>query len=465
MTAIPFIGAFESTYLPAHDADILETSGHVARWREDLELLRELGVTRLRYPVRWHRVQPAPDRHDWGATDEVMAFLRDEGFEPIVDLVHHTSYPRWLQGGFADPRFGPALVAWARAVALRYPWIPAYTIFNEPFATLFLSGHEAVWPPYHHGMEGFVGLVRNVLPAVAEASRDLRELLPGATHLWTDSCEGHAGLDPAGELFAAFCDDRRFFAIDAMLGRAGDRSRPFVAAVCAAGGEDLLELEPGRVDVVGLDYYVHHEWCYRSRTGQPPLEIAGRARHPNGPGHPQDLAVEGSVPSQRPRGLAALAGEYHRHLGLPMVLGETNLRGSTADRATFLKHALEQCEEARAAGVPLDGFCWFGLLDSLDWSSLLEHCRGDIDPVGVIALDEDLRRVRSSMSESYARAAAGTPAAALPAYRLTPDTAAWLSHLAPLMAHFAWEDPPQHESDAHARFPLFARHHLPREAA
>lgn len=465
MPPIELIGAFESTYLPAHDVDIIETSGHAVRWREDLALLRELGVTRLRYPVRWHRVEPEPGARLWAHTDEVMGFLRDEGFEPIVDLVHHTSYPRWLDGGFADPRFGPAFLAFAGDVAARYPWIPGYTLFNEPFATLFLSGHEAVWPPYHHGMEGFVGLLRNVLPAVAEASRRFRALLPDARHVWTDSCEGHAGLDAAGAAFAAYCDDRRFFAIDAMLGRAGDRDRPFVAAVCAAGGEDLLELEPGHVDVVGLDYYAHHEWCYRTRTGRLPLEIADRLRHPHGPGHPQEHAVEGLVPSHRPRGLAALAAEYHDHLGLPMILAETNLRGSTSDRATFLKHTLEQCERARAAGVPLDGYCWFGLLDSLDWSSLLEHCRGDIDPVGVIALDEDLRRHRSSMSEAYAQAAAGAPASALPAYRLSATTAAWLSHLRPLMAHFAWQEAPADETAAHARFPLFAVHHLPRKEA
>jgi hypothetical protein len=115
--------------------------------------------------------------------------------------------------------------------------------------------------------------------------------------------------------------------------------------------------------------------------------------------------------------------------------------------------------------VPLDGFCWFGLLDSLDWSSLLQHCRGDIDPVGVIALDEDLRRRRSSMSASYALAAAGAAASSLPAYRLSANTASWLSYLLPLMGHFEWEQAPAHETAAHERFPLFAVHHLPRKEA
>ncbi|MDP8968456.1 MAG: family 1 glycosylhydrolase [Actinomycetota bacterium] len=453
---IELVGAFESTYLPGHDTDIIESSGHARRWREDLELMRELGVTRLRYPIRWHRVEPAAGRYDWRHTDEVMRFMRDEGLRPIVDLVHHTSYPRWLRDGFADPRFGAAYVAYADAVADRYPWIAEYTAFNEPFATLFLSGHDAVWPPFHHGVEGLVGLLRNVLPAIAEVTRRYRERLPGARHVWVDSCEGHAALDDVAEDFAAYCDDRRFIAIDAILGRAGDRDRPFVEAVVRAGGADLLELEPGHVDVLGLDYYAHHEWCYRARTTPLPPEIARRMRHPHGPGHPQEHAVEGVVPSLAPRGLAALAGEYSQHVGLPMILGETNIRGATSDRATWLKHTLEQCEQARAAGVPIDAYCWFGLLDSLDWISLLERCDREIDPVGVFGLDADLRRIRSSMSRAFALAAEGRPAAELPAYRLTPEVAAWTAQLAPLMAHFEWIDPPRDEVAAFARAPIFA---------
>ena len=53
------IGGFESTYLPAHDTDVMETTRHDTRWRDDFELLRGMGVRRLRYPVRWHRVEAA----------------------------------------------------------------------------------------------------------------------------------------------------------------------------------------------------------------------------------------------------------------------------------------------------------------------------------------------------------------------------------------------------------------------
>jgi beta-glucosidase/6-phospho-beta-glucosidase/beta-galactosidase len=123
--AIPFIGAFESTYQPAFDVDVLETTGHHLHWRTDLALLQAAGVSECRYPVRWHRVERDRGRFDWTGTDVVLGHLRDEGLTPIVDLVHHTSYPAWLEA-FTDPRFGPALLRYVEAFAERYPWIEGY---------------------------------------------------------------------------------------------------------------------------------------------------------------------------------------------------------------------------------------------------------------------------------------------------------------------------------------------------
>jgi len=273
---VEFIGAFESTYMPAHDVDVLETSAHAARWREDLEALRALGVTRVRYPVRWHRVEPEPGALRWEQTDEVLSWMAEHGMTPIVDLVHHTSYPRWLAGGFADPEFGPAYLRYCEAFARRYDWIEEYTLFNEPFATLFLAGHVGVWPPYRRGLRGLLSLYREVMPALTQASRMLAELLPRARHVWVDTCEGHTALDEAAIPYATLCNDRRFFALDLFLGRLErPDGRPFVEAVIAAGGEDLLALDPGTVDVLGLDYYAHSEWAYLSADRAVPDRWAG----------------------------------------------------------------------------------------------------------------------------------------------------------------------------------------------
>jgi beta-glucosidase/6-phospho-beta-glucosidase/beta-galactosidase len=417
--AMPFIGAFESTYQPAFDVDVLETTGHAASWRRDLELLAASGVSECRYPIRWHRVESTPGRFDWTETDRVLAYLRDRGVHTIADLVHHTSYPAWL-GGFVDPRFGPAFVRYVEQFALRYPWIQAYTLFNEPFTTFLLCGQEGIWPPHLTGIEGFVAIARNVLPPLTEASRVCRRLLPEARHVHVEVCERSTGETAAGAAFAEYANDRRFFLTDAFLGLELDRDRPFVADLLAHGGRELLELEPGHIDVLGVDYYAHNQWHW---TG----------------------AGEGTTSSPEPAPFADLLAEYWARYGLPLVVGETNIRGFPSDRATWLKYTLEQCELARASGVPVQGYCWFPFIDSCDWDSIL--CRNDssVDPVGVYWLDGELCRRPSSMSDAYCRAARGTPSSGLPAYELSPMVARRLVGWIPHLAGWDWRPPPPGE--------------------
>ncbi len=424
---IEFIGGFESTYQPAFDVDVTETSGHDSRWRADLELLRSCGVTRLRYPVRWHRIERERGAFDWRHTDEVLGYLRDTGCRPIVDLVHHTSYPRWLRRGFVDRRFPSAYVRYVEAFARRYPWVDEYTLFNEPFTTFLNCGQLGAWPPHLRGLKGFLTLARNVFPAIAEASRAYRALVPGARHVYVEVCERHSAATAEAAPLADMNNDRRFFLLDLFLGRPLDPTRPFVAAVLAAGGEPLLAMVPGHVDVVGLDYYAHCQWQW------------------------SDAAGRGRTDSTAPGSLAELIHEYWRHFGLPCVLSETNIRGFASDRASWLKYTLEQCERARDLGVPLGGYCWFPFVDSCDWDSLLTRADGHIDPVGVFWIDRERRRHPSSMSRSYAMAARGARAAELPAYRFQPPVSEWLRGWAPQMDHWRWQDPPAAEITAPPR--------------
>jgi beta-glucosidase/6-phospho-beta-glucosidase/beta-galactosidase len=414
---IELLGSFESVYQPEFDVDVAENTGHVARWREDLEALRRFGVSTLRYPVRWHRIESEPGRYDWTETDRVLGWMHDNGMKPIADMVHHTSHPRWLEGGLADPRFGPALVRYCEAFAKRYPWVPGYTVFNEPFTTFFLCGSEAVFPPHLSGIEGFITLVRNVFPAVTEVCRMYRELLPEARHLNVETCERHTAARRAGEAYTRYANDRRFFMTDLMLGVNLDPDRPFVRHLVESGGEDLLDIQPGHIDLMGLDYYVHSQWQFWGNG-------LGAGSSPT-PGRLDDLIVE-----------------YWQRYQIPCVLGETNIRGYASDRASWFKYTLEHCENARDRGVPMEGYCWFPFVDSCDWVSLLRRADREIDPVGVLWLDNDLNRHESSMSKSFWMAAHGVPARDLPAYRFHKPVADWVRGYADQMAHWDWQEAP-----------------------
>jgi glycosyltransferase involved in cell wall biosynthesis/beta-glucosidase/6-phospho-beta-glucosidase/beta-galactosidase len=414
-----FVGGFESTHHPAAGVDALDVTGHAEHWHADLEHLLASGVRHLRLPLRWPRIETAPGVFDWSETDRVLGDLRDRGAVPIVDLVHHTSYPDWLTDGFRGPDFGPAFLRYAEAVALRYPWLPAYTLFNEPFATLFLAGHEALWPPYDRGLPGFRRLLLSVLPALSTAAGCWRELLPAAHHVWVDTAEHHTGTGP-GVAHAEMANDRRHVVLDLALGHDLDPVRPFLGELLADGGEALLELRPLRVDLLGLDYYSHSEWSYDERGSH--------------------------APSPAPAGLAAVAEHYADRYGLPVWLSETNVRGLPSDRTSWLRYTLEQYELALSRGVPLHGYCWFPTVDSADWDSLLARAAGRVDPVGVVSLAPDGSRQHTSFTRVWEQAAAGAPVAALPAPRFQPPCDADLAGLLPSLTHWPWRDPEPQET-------------------
>jgi beta-glucosidase/6-phospho-beta-glucosidase/beta-galactosidase len=414
--SIPFMIGFESTYLPGHDVDVAEKTAHIVHWKQDIELATSAGVRRMRYPLRWHRIEPEPGVYDFSETDAALSYLAEQSISPVVDLIHHTSYPQWLDDGFRDRRFGPAYVRFCEAVAQRYPWLSEYTLFNEPFATLFLAGHEGLWPPYDRGIAGFVRLLRNVLPALHTAADCWAQLLPQAQHVWIDTCEHHRGTPGAGARQADLANDRRHVVLDLALGQNLDPERPFVSALLAAGGEDLLNLEPIRVDLLGLDYYCHSEWWYDDRGAR--------------------------APSPHPSGFAAIAGHYADRYDKPVFLAETNIRGLASDRTSWLRYMLEQCEVAASQGTPIQGFCWFPFVDSTDWDSLLARPAGRTDPVGVYGRDDTGGRLRTSFTSAWDAVATGVAVEAIPAYRFQSPCREQLAGFLPQMQHWPWQDPP-----------------------
>jgi hypothetical protein len=416
---VPFVAGIECSYLPTYDVDVTETNGHQTHLAADLAAAGA-HVEQIRYPIRWPRVEVEPGRFDWSATDAALDAVGAAGLAPIVDLLHHTSHPGWLQDGLRDRRFGPAFVRFVQAVVERYPWVPAYTVINEPLTTFLMAGHESMWPPYDAGLEGFARLATNTMPAVVEAAAACRAGWPTAEHVWVDTCEHHAAVDAADpRAHAALANDRRHAVLDLVLHHDLDRPRPFLDALRRAGGERLFELPAIQIDVLGLDYYWQLEWWYDE--------------------------LGGHCPSPQPVGFAALAEHYADRYGLPVMLTETNVRGLPSDRVSWLRYILEQCETALARGVDLRGLCWYPLVDSCDWDSLLARNAGRVDPVGVWSIDRtrDPDRLRTVFTTWWESATSGARAADLPAYRFSSPLREQLRGFQPQMADWPWIDPPE----------------------
>ncbi len=424
-SGMEFLTGFESTYMPDQDTDVLETTRHLEHFHHDLELVADSGIRALRYPVPWHRIEREPGVYDWRWMDAVMRSMGELGLDPIVDPIHHTSFPGWLGEGILDDRFVETYARFVMAFADRYPWVRRYTPFNEPMPTTLFCADQGIWKPYARHERHWLRAARNVAFAVARVSRFLKQGNPQIEIVHVDTCEAHHAMDEQSAPWARYLNERRFLLHDLILGRVSRKHRLHwfveehgLAVEDGISEEDLdwLAENPARIDVLGLDYYAHSE---------------------------QQFHAQGSyIPSLAPYGFAEVARQYVEYFNLPVMLTETNIRGYVSDRISWLKYMVEQAEQLVAQGVDWRGFCWFPFVDSTDWDSLLRCACNNLDPVGIYWLDEERSRHGSEMSELYAGLARGQISAAdIPAYAFQEPVSTELQGFMPQMQHWEWRQP------------------------
>ena len=395
------LGAFESTKIHGSGLDVLETTFHKMRWQSDLDLLLKANLTELRYPIPWHRIEYTPGEYDFSWIDGPMEYMRRNKMRPIVDPLHHTSFPDWLEGGFSHRCFPQLYERFIHKLLERYEWIDRYTVVNEPFATTILCSRMGVWYPYQSSEAAFIRMCLQMSRAICLASRAIRHRNTGIELIRTDTCEYHHPMDSSAVGWTDFCNNRRFLIDDLTHGMV-DRFHPLWEHCVRNGAtqEKLKWFLENRIemDLFGVDYYAHSEidWRWNSTIKK----------------------AEMSWPVSSPQGFASLAEDYSRRYQKPLILMETNIRGTVTDRISWLKYMEEQCELFVQRGGDLRGFCWFPSIDSTDWNHLCARCTSSVDPQGIWWLDEKRwNRHASELSYWYSRLAAGRATAAdLPSY-------------------------------------------------
>jgi beta-glucosidase/6-phospho-beta-glucosidase/beta-galactosidase len=121
--------------------DEMQKTLHYKFWKEDFQLVTNMGIEYLRYGPPYYSTHRAPDKFDWNFSDETFNELKKLKINPIVDLCHF-GVPDWM-GNFQNPDFPFYFAEYAGAFARRYPHLQLYTPINEIFITAMFS--RAIW--------------------------------------------------------------------------------------------------------------------------------------------------------------------------------------------------------------------------------------------------------------------------------------------------------------------------------
>ena len=319
------------------------------RWREDLAMARQMGLTAYRFGVEWARVEPSEGAFDDRALARYAAIAREArrlGMRPIVTLLHF-SYPSWLdkpdfygRRGWerrdAPERFARYVARVARLIA---PEDPLWLTLNEPTMMAYKGYVDGQFPPGEHDPWKGMLVLGRLLQGHVLAREVLKQVQPGALVGFTHYL---LAMHP--------------FPI-APIGL-GDLGRPLPHVPFGPLEPDLWVmdfLEPralAEVDFLGIDAYT----------------AVSLSRPDPGPYARWPVA---------PHGLREAARRAWHHVGRkPLLFTENGMatddgrpRRDGWSRSAYMVAHIGMVEELRRSGVPVWGYCHWTLYDNWEWGS------------------------------------------------------------------------------------------------
>lgn len=376
----------ENTFIPqtrpGHRAlDEYQLMGHYEHWRDDLALVRDLGLKMARWGVPWYRIEPfQPGDYDWSWTDQVIPYMVEElGITPIIDLMHY-GCPFWLRREFASSEYPAAVSRYAEAFARRYEkLVQWYTPLNEPIVTALYCGQRGLWPPYLRSEGGYVHILLQAIEGIIETSAVLKSVNPDMLLVHVEA----TGLSrTAREDLHAVAEEeqsRTFLPFDLLTGRVTPSHPLFTWLVRNGASPDRLAAiaeRPAPFSLMGLNFYP--QWS----TTQLYIDRKGRLAY-------QPVEQDGA-------GFTSLIEAYYNRYQLPIMVTETSARGDETVRARWLEASVAAIRALRSRSVPVLGYTWFPLFTMIDWR--YRFGRGPLDEyrleLGLYSLNGDEQRWR-----------------------------------------------------------------------
>ena len=250
--------------------DMLAECGHYGRWREDLALVRDLGLKVLRYGLPCHLTHRGPVRYDGSLADGQMAEMRRLGITPILDLLHF-GVPDWM-GNVQNPELPIHFAAYAGAVAERYPWVRHWTPVNEIYVTARVSAKDGLWNEQLRGDRPFVTAIKHLAATSILATQAIVRHRPDAVILQSESAEYTQEARTVQSDAVWLINKQRFIPLDLHYAHIPDAEVLLHLTDNGLTREEyewfMLGKPPGH-QTMGNDYYGRNEHVRTARGSRP----------------------------------------------------------------------------------------------------------------------------------------------------------------------------------------------------
>lgn len=354
-----------------NDETCHDACDHYHHWKEDVALMKELGLKSYRFSISWPRIQPEAGKVNpkgLAFYSDLVDELLEKGIEPLV-TIYHWDLPVWVQeqGGWMSERIVPLFAEYTRIVVEALSdrvkwWIP----MNEP-QCFIMNGHMVgAHAPFQHNYLALSKLTRVCLLAHAESVKTIRKHAKQPVKVGIAMAAG--AFIPENESPEAIADARKksfYFMSGTMSNRWWSdpifKGEPVTAyGIYHTRKKDMPKVKCD-MDFIGVNVYAPFQknWYGTSET----------------------------VPADRKNSLGwVIDGRclywtirfFHERYGLPIMVTENGLaandsvdqdgRVHDSKRVDFLNEYLSNLKQAVSEGIPVLGYQHWSIMDNFEWA-------------------------------------------------------------------------------------------------
>ena len=162
----------------SHNGDI--TCDHYHRYKEDVELMADIGINAYRFSISWSRIFPEKDKYNPKGMDfykKLINELNEKGIKPVVTL-YHWDLPIWVyeMGGWLNRDS----VKWFKEYAVKVfeelnDSVNLWITHNEPLCASFFGYHKGEHAPGHKNLREAMIVAHHILLSHGAAVEDFRK--------------------------------------------------------------------------------------------------------------------------------------------------------------------------------------------------------------------------------------------------------------------------------------------------
>ncbi len=379
----------------AENADF--AADHYHRYREDVRLMQQLGTNAYRFSVAWSRVQPQgkgkPNQKGLEFYEKLVDTLLEANIAPWLTL-YHWDLPQALEdkrdaegrGGWANRDTALRFAEYAHIVATHLgSRVSGIMTLNEPLVFTMLGHVTGQHAPGQTDLSLAFRVAHHALVAHGLGISAIREACNTPVGIALSMSYIQAASDSSADTLAQQSLDaliNRLFADPIFAKGYPAELEAFLPALPENFQDDLASIAQP-LDFLGINYYQRHVVRAPRAKAVPEglealLQFAGMPVEiipDNARGNP----TTGFGWEVYPEGLYQQLEKVHKDYAPKRLLITENGasypdvvqdNGSIHDfeRSKYIQQHLEQCARLLEAGVPLEGyFCW-SLLDNFEWA-------------------------------------------------------------------------------------------------